>query len=102
MKDWDTFIQKGSTTRYIGDAICLVVSAKEKSLDEIKALIKVKYTPLKPIKSPEEALSANAPIVITSYSIHYTKLYDMVTEVYVQQDGNWKLASLSFTKLLTP
>ncbi len=26
----------------------------------------------------------------------------MVTEVYVQQEGNWKLASLSFTKLLTP
>jgi hypothetical protein len=26
----------------------------------------------------------------------------MVTEVYVQQDGGWKLASLSFTWLLTP
>jgi hypothetical protein len=26
----------------------------------------------------------------------------MVTEVYLQQDGSWKLASLSFTKLLTP
>ncbi len=26
----------------------------------------------------------------------------MVTEVYVQQNGDWKLASLSFTKLLTP
>jgi hypothetical protein len=26
----------------------------------------------------------------------------MVTEVYVQQNGSWKLASLSFTKLLTP
>ena len=25
-----------------------------------------------------------------------------VTEVYVQQEGSWKLASLSFTKLLTP
>jgi hypothetical protein len=25
----------------------------------------------------------------------------MVTEVYVQQEGDWKLASLSFTKLLT-
>jgi len=25
----------------------------------------------------------------------------MVTEVYVQQGGNWKLASLSFTRLLT-
>jgi hypothetical protein len=26
----------------------------------------------------------------------------MVTEVYVQQVGNWKLASLTFTRLLTP
>ena len=26
----------------------------------------------------------------------------MVTEAYVQQDGSWKLASLSFTRLLTP
>jgi len=26
----------------------------------------------------------------------------MVTEVYVQQDGSWKLGSLSFTRLLTP
>jgi hypothetical protein len=26
----------------------------------------------------------------------------MVTEVYVQQDSDWKLASLSFTRLLTP
>ena len=25
-----------------------------------------------------------------------------VTEVYVHQEGSWKLASLSFTKLLTP
>jgi len=26
----------------------------------------------------------------------------MVTEVYVQHDGNWELGSLSFTRLLTP
>ena len=26
----------------------------------------------------------------------------VVTEVYVQQDGAWRLASLSFTRLLTP
>ena len=25
-----------------------------------------------------------------------------VTEVYINQDGNWKLGSLSFTRLLTP
>jgi hypothetical protein len=26
----------------------------------------------------------------------------MVTEVYIKEDGKWKLGSLSFTKLLTP
>jgi hypothetical protein len=26
----------------------------------------------------------------------------MVTEVYVREDNNWKLASLSFTRLITP
>ena len=26
----------------------------------------------------------------------------VVTEVYLQQEGSWKLASLSFTRLLTP
>jgi hypothetical protein len=26
----------------------------------------------------------------------------VVTEVYVQQEGGWKLASLSFTRLLNP
>jgi len=26
----------------------------------------------------------------------------LVTEVYAQQDDTWKLASLSFTRLLTP
>ena len=26
----------------------------------------------------------------------------MVTEVYVKQDGSWKIGSLSFTKLMTP
>ncbi len=26
----------------------------------------------------------------------------MVTEVYMKQDGNWKLGSLSFTRLMTP
>lgn len=26
----------------------------------------------------------------------------VVTEVYVQQNGSWKLASMSFTRLLTP
>ncbi len=61
VKDWDTLIKKGETTRYIGDSLCLVVSSNEKSLDEIKSLIKVSYTPLEPVTSPEDAMQKSAP-----------------------------------------
>ena len=61
VKDWDTLIAKGDTTRYVGDAIVLVVSKKEESLDEIKHLVKIKYTELKPIANPQMALEENAP-----------------------------------------
>jgi len=61
VKDWDTLIAKGDTTRYIGDAIVLVVSKKQESLNEIKGLVKVEYTELKPINSPQEALKEDAP-----------------------------------------
>ena len=35
-------------------------------------------------------MSINMPIVITSYSIHYTKLYDQYTKEFKY---NWKLAA---------
>lgn len=63
VKDWDTLIAKGNTTRYIGDSICLVVSQKESTLDEIKSLILIKYTPLEPITSPKLALLNGAPLL---------------------------------------
>lgn len=59
--DWDVLIAKGDTTRYIGDAICLVASEKRETLDEILSLVEVDYEELKPLTSPEEAMKEDAP-----------------------------------------
>lgn len=61
IQDWDVMIAEGDTTRYIGDALALVASAKRESLDEIIALIDVTYTELEPITDPLEAMKESAP-----------------------------------------
>jgi len=61
--DWDVMIPIGGTTRYIGDAIVLVGSRREETLDEILKLIKVDYTELTPVTSPLDALKEGAPLV---------------------------------------
>jgi len=61
VKDWDTLIAKGDTTRYIGDAVALVVVSNQDALEEAKALVEVTYKPLEPITTPKIALEENAP-----------------------------------------
>ncbi len=61
--DWDVMIAQGDITRYIGDAIALVCTRTERALDEVLSLIEVDYTELKPVTSPMEALSAEAPLL---------------------------------------
>ena len=60
-KDWDVLIAKGDTTRYVGDAIVLVVAETEEALEAAKALVEITYTPLKPLTSPRMALEEGAP-----------------------------------------
>ena len=69
VKDWDTLIAKGETTRYIGDAIVLVVARKEEALEEIKSLVDIKYKVLKPVENPEQALKTDAPLIHPSGNI---------------------------------
>jgi aldehyde oxidoreductase len=69
VRDWDTLIAKGDTTRYIGDSIALVVSRKEESLQEIKDLVEIIYTPLKPVTSPALALAEGAPLIHESGNV---------------------------------
>ena len=46
-QDWDVMISKGSITRCVGDAICLVVAETRESLEKAKKLIKIDYEEFK-------------------------------------------------------
>ena len=61
--DWDVMIRVGDTTRYVGDALALVATADEDTLDEILALIEVDYTELEPVTTPQDAMRGDAPLL---------------------------------------
>ncbi|MDR1803006.1 MAG: selenium-dependent xanthine dehydrogenase [Treponema sp.] len=63
ISDYDVMIAEGGITRFIGDAIALVVSRRRETLDEIKTLVKVEYEVLKPLTCPAEAMADNAPLI---------------------------------------
>ena len=62
-QDWDVMIAKGDITRFMGDAICLVVAESEEILKKAKALVKVEYEVLEPVRNIDEAKAENAPKV---------------------------------------
>ena len=62
-QDWDVFIAKGAVTRCVGDAICMVVAENEDILREAKKLVKIDYEPLEPVRTIQEAMAENAPLV---------------------------------------
>ena len=62
-KDWDTMIAVGECTRYLGDAVALIVAEEPMIVEQAKALIDVEYEPLTPITSPYEAMQPDAPLL---------------------------------------
>ena len=64
-QDWDVFIPEGSNTRYLGDALCMVVAEDEETLEAAKKLVKVEYEELPIVRNVEEAAAEGAPLVHT-------------------------------------
>ena len=62
-QDWDVMIAKGSITRCIGDAICLVVAETEEVLAQAKNLVSIDYEELEPVRNVYEAMAEGAPLV---------------------------------------
>ena len=62
-KDWYTMIPVGGMTHYLGDVICLVVAESLEILEKAKALVRVDYEVLTPVRSPAEAMLFDAPLV---------------------------------------
>jgi aldehyde oxidoreductase len=66
VKDWDTMIPVGGITHYLGDAICLVAAETPEILAQAKALVRVDYEELPMVRSPQEAMAPDAPLVHSS------------------------------------
>lgn len=60
-RDWDTLIPVGECTRYLGDALALVVAETPEIVEAAKKYIVVDYEVYAPIKSPYEAMKPSAP-----------------------------------------
>ncbi|MHC1691445.1 MAG: selenium-dependent xanthine dehydrogenase [Sphaerochaetaceae bacterium] len=71
--DWDVMIAQGDRTRYIGDALALVATHSPETLDEVLSLIKVDYTVLEPVATPQEALKTGAPKIHSKGNILTTE-----------------------------
>jgi len=63
ISDYDVMIAEGGITRFIGDALALVVCGHKESLDEVKALVKIDYEVLEPLTSPKAAMAEGAPLI---------------------------------------
>ena len=63
ISDYDVMIAEGDTTRFIGDALALVVSKKRESLEEVKSLVAIDYEVLEPLAGPEAAMAEGAPLI---------------------------------------
>ena len=63
VQDWDTMIPVGEITRYLGDAVALVVAETPEILEKAKKLVKVDYEELPFVNSPYEAMKEDAPLV---------------------------------------
>ena len=64
-QDWDVLMGEGDITRYVGNALAVVATNRQESLEEILSLIEVDYTELTPITSPYEALKGDAPLILS-------------------------------------
>jgi selenium-dependent xanthine dehydrogenase len=63
ISDYDVMIAEGGITRFIGDALALVVCGRKESLDAVKALVKIDYEVLEPLTNPQAAMAEGAPLI---------------------------------------
>jgi selenium-dependent xanthine dehydrogenase len=63
LSDYDVMIAEEGITRFIGDALALVVCEHKEKLDEVKALVKIDYEVLEPLTCPLAAMAEGAPLI---------------------------------------
>ena len=94
IKDWPVFIAQGELTHYTGDAICMVISAKEEDLDEILSLINVDYEVLEGVFSAHDALK-------DEIMVHEGRSNLLVKEHITRGDAEAELARCAYSVSLS-
>ena len=94
IQDWDVFIAEGDVTRFVGDALCLVVAEDTKTLERAKRLVRVDYEQLEPVRNIAEAKAPDAPIIHKSFNAfgNLVELHDNVCQSRHVTRGNAKEA----------
>lgn len=77
--DWPAMIGVGEITHFLGDVIALVAAETVDQARAAAAAIKVDYTPLKPVRSPEEAMAPDAP------RLHENTPGNVLTEKFIHR-----------------
>ncbi|HEX6330524.1 MAG TPA: selenium-dependent xanthine dehydrogenase [Actinomycetota bacterium] len=62
-RDWPQLVAEGETTRYVGDALAIVVAESRHAAREAAELLDVAYGVLEPITDPFDALADGAPAI---------------------------------------
>ncbi|MBI4347919.1 MAG: selenium-dependent xanthine dehydrogenase [Elusimicrobia bacterium] len=62
-KDWPLLVGEGETTRYVGDALAIVVAETREQAAAAAEKVRVDYEVLDPVLDPEAALAPGAPAV---------------------------------------
>src|SRR6185503_272167 len=60
-KDWPQLVATGEITRYVGDALAVIVAETRHAAREAAALLDVDYEVLEPVTDPFAALEPGAP-----------------------------------------
>ncbi|MEX2407375.1 MAG: 2Fe-2S iron-sulfur cluster-binding protein, partial [Actinomycetota bacterium] len=60
-KDWPQLVAEGETTRYVGDALAVVIAESRHAAREAAELVDVEYEVLEPVIDPFAALEPGAP-----------------------------------------
>ncbi len=74
-KDYPVMIAVGEETRFIGDAVALIVAETKESLEEAAQAIEIEFEELTPVNDPFEALKDDAPQIhkegFKQFGTHY-------------------------------
>lgn len=82
-KDYPVMIAVGEETRFIGDAVALIVTENKEMLEEAASAVEIEYEELPPVNNPFEAMKDDAPQIhgegFKQFGSHYTPVNNVMS-----------------------